>query len=95
MADLHIMPKPGSDALLLRALISIILEKGWHDQEFLDKYTVGWDKAKAWFENFDIDKALEVCGVPRDQAEQFAEILSTKKWGVHGMSDDPWHQCGG
>ena len=83
MADLHIMPKPGSDALLLRALIAIILEKGWQDQEFLDQYTVGWEKAKAWFENFDVEGALKVCGVPRNQAEHFAEILSTKKWGVH------------
>ncbi|OUP08009.1 molybdopterin-dependent oxidoreductase [Collinsella sp. An2] len=83
MADMHIKPRPGSDALLVRALISIIVKNGWQDQEYLDAYTTGWDQAKAWFEDFDIDGALEVCGVPREQAEEFAKILSSKTWGVH------------
>lgn len=33
--------------------------------------------------NVDIDESLRVCGVPREQAEEFARILTTKKWGMH------------
>ena len=83
MADMHIMPALGSDSLLLRALIALILEKGWENKAYIEEHTVDWDKAKKWFENIDVDESLRVCGVPRQQAEDFARILTTKKWGMH------------
>lgn len=83
MADMHIRLKPGTDTLLLRALIAIIVDNGWQDQEFLDKYTVGWEQSKQWFADYDVDGALKLCGIPRKQAEEFAKVLSTKRWGVH------------
>lgn len=83
MADMHIMLAMGTDSLFLRALIAIILEKGWQKQEFIDKYVADWDKTKAWFKDVDIDESLRVCGVPRKQAEEFARVLTTKKWGMH------------
>ena len=83
MADMHIMPALGSDSLFLRALIALILENGWENKEYLIKYTKDWALAKAWFRDFDIDGALRVCKIPRRQAEDFARILTTKKWGMH------------
>lgn len=83
MADMHIMPKNGSDALLLRALIALIIEKGWQDQEYIDKYAKDYDRILPWFRNVDIDECFHVCEVPRDQMEEFAYILTHKKWGVH------------
>ena len=49
MADLHIMPANGSDALLMRALIAIILEKGWQNQEYINQYTRDWALVLPWF----------------------------------------------
>ena len=83
MADMHIKPAPGSDSLFLRALIALILEKGWQDRDFLYRCCKDWAHARAWFLDFDIDGALKVCGIPRQQAEDFARILTTKKWGMH------------
>ena len=83
MADMHIMPAPGSDALFLRALIAIIISNSWEHADFISKNAIGWDKVKPWFENVDIDECLRVCCVPREQAEQFARLLTTKKWGMH------------
>ena len=83
MADIHIMPSPGSDALFLRALIAIIIEKGWEHKDFISRNTVDWDKTRKWFENLDIDEYLRVCHIPRSQAEQFAYLLTSKKWGMH------------
>ena len=83
MADMHIAPALGSDSLFIRALIAIILEKGWQHQDFLDRYTRDWPQAEKWFRNVDIDGSLRVCGVSRTQAEQFAHILTHKMWGCH------------
>ena len=83
MADMHIQPTLGSDVLFLRALIALIIEKGWQNRDFLYRYCRDWTQARGWFADFDIDGALEVCGVSRAQAEDFAHILTTKKWGMH------------
>ena len=83
MADLHIRNRPGSDSLLLRGLIALILDKGWQDQKFLDRWVGDWDRAKRWYEGFDYRKAFEVARVPLAQMEEFAKILTTRTWGVH------------
>lgn len=83
MADMHIMPALGTDSLFLRALIALIIENGWEDLDYLYKHTADWALAKSWFREFDVDNALRVCKIPRQQAEEFARILTTKKWGMH------------
>ena len=83
MADMHIALKQGTDSLFLRALIAIIVEKGWENKEYINKYVADWGKALPWFKNVDIDGSLRICGVPRQQAEDFAKVLTTKKWGMH------------
>lgn len=84
MADLHIHPRPGFDALMIRAMICLILDKGWQDQAFLDKYCTGWERARmSWFDGFDYKEAFKLCGVPLEQMEKFCHLLSHKTWGVH------------
>lgn len=83
MSDLHIMPRVGADALLIRALIGIIVQNGWQHQDYLDRYAADWQQARQWFVHFDVKRALEVCQVPYDQAVELCRILTTKKWGMH------------
>lgn len=83
MADMHIMLRPGSDSLMLRGMIALILEKGWQDQKYIDKYVKDFEKIKSWFTNFDYKEAFRVSGVSCKQMEEFCKILTTKKWGVH------------
>ena len=83
MADMHIIPKRGSDSALVRGLIALILDKGWQDQAFLDVWSADWDKAKKWYEGFDYREAFEFCGVPYEQMEDFARIITTTTWGIH------------
>ena len=83
MADMHLALKQGTDSLFLRALIAIIVENGWENKEYINKYVADWGKVIPWFRNVDIDGSLRICGVPRQQAEDFARVLTTKKWGMH------------
>lgn len=83
LADMHIMPRPGTDALLVRGLISLIIEKGWEDKAYLNKWCSDWDKAKRWYTGFDYRKAFEVCEVPYEQMEELAKYLSTHTFGLH------------
>ena len=83
MADVHVQLRNGADALFIRGLITLILKRGWQDQAYLDKYAGDWDRAKRWFVGFDERAAFQVCGVPYAEAEKFARLLTTKKWGMH------------
>lgn len=83
MADMHVMPRHGTDALLVRGLIALIIDKGWEDREYIEKWVSDWDKAKVWYEGFDYKKAFEVCKVPLEQMEELAKILTTCTWGIH------------
>ena len=64
-------------------MIALILEKGWQDQAYLDKYVKDFDKVKPWFEGFDIEGACEVCQVPYEQLAELCKVLCTTKWGMH------------
>ncbi|AJH00208.1 hypothetical protein LF65_03651 [Clostridium beijerinckii] len=83
IADMHIMLKAGTDSLLLRAMIALIIKNGWQNQSYIDKYVKDYNVVKQWFENIDIEESIRVCGLSYKQVEEFCRILSTKKWGVH------------
>ncbi|WDP89354.1 MAG: molybdopterin-dependent oxidoreductase [Desulfobacter sp.] len=83
IADIHLPLRPGTDALLIKAMIAIILEKGGENQDYLDAHVHGWDKVRPWFETVDVAAALAVCGLDYDQVEELCRLLSTQKWGIH------------
>lgn len=83
MADMHISLRSGTDSLFARAMIAMIIENGWQDKAFIDKWCNGFDEILPWFKGFDVRGALEVCRVPYEQALELAQILSKGKWGVH------------
>ena len=83
MADLHIANRPGSDALLLRGLITLILRRGWEDKAYCKKYVADLDKVRPWFLMTDVEECFRVAGVSFEEMEKLARILTTKKWGVH------------
>ena len=43
IADLHLQLKPGEDATLLAALIKLILDRGLHDRDYVERYVSGVD----------------------------------------------------
>lgn len=83
MADIHIAPRVGTDALLMKTMIAIILKENWQDQKFLNKWCRDFEQIKPWFEDVDIEKNLEVCQLPYKQVKKFAHILATSNWAVH------------
>ncbi|MBN1615192.1 MAG: molybdopterin-dependent oxidoreductase [Deltaproteobacteria bacterium] len=67
IADIHLALRPGTDALLLKSMIAIILREGLHNQEYIDKHTGGFEDILPWFAGFDVEAALKVCELEYDQ----------------------------
>ncbi|MBW2429251.1 MAG: formate dehydrogenase subunit alpha [Deltaproteobacteria bacterium] len=85
-AAVHLKVKPGTDIFWIKALGKIIIDKGWHDQEFCEKQTLGFNAFCQTVENFDIDSACRRAGVKREELAKVAELIHHKKtifiWGM-------------
>lgn len=84
-ADIHLALTPGTDALLLKAMIAIIVREGWHDPSFLNAHTTGWEVTAPFFNDFPVDEALQVCGLEFDQVKEVCRLFAGRRSAV--MSD--------
>ncbi|MGI5375215.1 molybdopterin oxidoreductase family protein [Streptomyces sp. CA-251387] len=46
-ADLHLMPRPGTDLALALGLLHLVVAEGRVDEEYVQERTVGWEDARA------------------------------------------------
>ncbi len=80
IADIHLALRPGTDALLLKSMIAIILREGMHNQEYIDRHVSGFKEILPWFAGFDVNAALKVCELEYDQVflvcQEFAKRQS-------------------
>lgn len=83
IADIHLAVRPGTDALLVKAMISIILQNGWENKTYLETHVEGWDRIQSWFNNFDIRKALEICELAETDVMEVCRLMMTLKWCLH------------
>jgi len=83
IANLHLALRPGSDALLARSMIAIIVQQGWEAKEYLRNHTRGFVTVRPWFQDFDARRAIQVCGLDYDQVFDLCRQLSRRKWCMH------------
>jgi formate dehydrogenase alpha subunit len=86
-ATLHLRQRPGTDTALLNGLMHIILKNGWHDADFIQERTEGFEQLRESVSNYTPELVSNLTGVPIEQLEEAAEILGTAKpvaaiWGM-------------
>ena len=79
IANIHLQIRPGTDALLLKSMIAIILKEGWDNKAYLENKTSGFGQIKSLFEDFDVRAALKICGLDFDQVREVAKAYATRK----------------
>jgi anaerobic dimethyl sulfoxide reductase subunit A len=81
-ADQWIPIKPGTDAAFFLAVAYILIRDDLYDKDYLDKYTYGFDRFKAYVIGHEdgLPKTPEwaenICGVPADTIEGFAQLYA-------------------
>lgn len=83
IANIHLALRTGTDALLIKAMVAIILENGWENTSYLDQFVEGWDQIQPWFNGFDIQKALDVCGLEYASVLELCRLMTTRRWCFH------------
>ncbi len=83
IANIHLAVRPGTDALLTRAMISIILAEGWEKRDYIEKYVTGFDAVRPQFEGFDARAAVAYCELDYEQVKEVCRLFATRKWSMH------------
>ena len=79
-ADLHVMPRPGTDGALAVAVMHVLFRDGLVDRGYVERYTDGADRLEAHVASRGPDWAAPITGLTPERIEAFARLYgSTKK----------------
>ena len=78
-------PRPGSDTAIMLAMAHTLLDEGLHDQDFIDRYTTGFDRVAAYLRGDDdgqpktAEWAAKLSGLNADRLKELArEMVATR-----------------
>ena len=75
-ADIHLPITPGTDTVLVNAMMHVIFKEGLQDQAYIDAHTQGLDELKTLLADYDPKIAQHVCGIDEDRIRTVARIYA-------------------
>ena len=79
LADIHLRLKPGTDALLFKAMIKILLTEGLVAKDYLATRVDGFEMIRSWFNEVDVENNCRVCGLDAGAVREFTRLFATRK----------------
>ena len=79
LADIHLRLRPGTDALLFKAMIKILLTEGLAAKEYLASSVNGFEAIRGWFDDVDVEENCRVCGLDAGAVRKFTRLFATRK----------------
>jgi len=74
-ATVHLAPRPGTNVMLMNALLHEIVENDWVDHDYLDAHTVGFEELQKMLVDYPVERAAEICDVPEADIREAASVL--------------------
>ena len=71
-ADLHLRPRPGTDAALALGIARVIVDAGLEDRAFLSEHAFGWEAYLERLRDYPLDRVSSITGVPSRDIENAA-----------------------
>lgn len=76
-ATVHLAPRPGTNVMLMNALLHELVAQDRVDHDYVDAHTVGFDELEKMVAGCTVERAAEVCDVPAGQLRAAAELLGS------------------
>lgn len=79
--------RPGTDAALAMAFLSVIINEDLYDHDFVERWTYGFEQLSERVQEMPPSKAAEICEVPEEKIVEAARAYANAKpaaiaWGV-------------
>ncbi|MDO8835926.1 MAG: molybdopterin-dependent oxidoreductase, partial [Vicinamibacterales bacterium] len=71
-ADVHLQPRPGTDAALALGIARVIVDAGQHDAAYLTRHAHGFDAYMARLADYPIDRVADITGVAAETITSLA-----------------------
>ncbi len=75
IADWWFPVQQGGDIAFIYAVLKVLMERGWVNQEFIDRHTEDWGALQARCAELDFDTLSKAAGLDRAAIEEFAGVL--------------------
>jgi anaerobic selenocysteine-containing dehydrogenase len=82
-ANIHLPIRPGTDALFTRAMIAIILQEGWHRDDYIAEHVSEFEQILPLFSDFDARAAIDVCELDYEQVREVSHLFATRESSLH------------
>jgi formate dehydrogenase alpha subunit len=76
-AHIHIQHRPGSDNMLLNAMMRFILDEGLANESFIASRCEGFEEFRANLKHYDVETAAKYCHVDAELIRQAARLYAT------------------
>lgn len=76
-ADIFLQHKPAANRWLALAILKYIIDQELYDKDFVDKWTVGFDKLKASLAALDFSDIEQRTGIPETMVAETARLYAT------------------
>jgi len=78
-AHMHLTVTPGTDVVLMNALMHVILDEGLEDKAYIEKNTTGIDELRQEVAKYDPVTASKICGIDEDTIRHVARLFAKSK----------------
>jgi len=78
-ADVHLMPRPGSDGALALTLMHLLFRHGWADEAWAREHTVGFDALRERVAEWTPERAAQVTGLAVEEIETLGRAYGTTR----------------
>jgi len=79
MADMWLPIRPGTDVALMLGWLKIIIDEGWIDRDFVEKWTVGFEELKMAVAGYTPEKVAAITWLSPDQVKESARAYATTR----------------
>ena len=78
--DEHVAIRPGTDAALALGMMHVLFRDGYHDRQYLDRMTLGWEKLRDRVLNeYAPERVAAICRLPVETVERLGTLYGTTR----------------
>ena len=78
-ADIHLPITPGTDCVLINAMLYVIFDEGLEDSAYIDAHTSGIEELREVVRDYNPKTAQKICGIDEDTIRNVARIYAKSK----------------